>query len=67
MNIHASITPRRVSLAMEQEMFGLANPGFCLHCGEEQEGCEPDAEGYTCDVCERDEVQGAMNVALLIM
>lgn len=29
----------------------LDNPGWCIRCGEEQDGCEPDARGYTCDSC----------------
>lgn len=29
----------------------LDNPGWCIRCGEEQDGCEPDARGYVCDSC----------------
>ena len=32
--------------------------GICLKCGEVQEGCEPDAEGYTCEACGADAVMG---------
>jgi hypothetical protein len=31
--------------------FGLDNPGFCLDCGEEAYGVEPDARRYRCEAC----------------
>ena len=39
--------------------------GFCLACGESQDGCEPDAEHYECVSCGKREVYGAEQ--LLIM
>lgn len=27
--------------------------GFCLHCGAEVYGVEPDAKEYECDVCKK--------------
>ena len=38
--------------------------GFCLACGQDQEGCEPDARGYTCESCGQPEVYGAEEVLL---
>lgn len=38
--------------AVERQMFGLDNPGFCLKCGEEVDGCESDAREYDCDICD---------------
>ena len=35
------LDPDAVLEAAERQMFGDANPGFCLVCGEEQDGCEP--------------------------
>jgi len=32
-------------------MEGTDNPGFCLACGEEVGGCEPDARSYDCASC----------------
>lgn len=29
----------------------LDNPGFCLDCGEECQGVEPDARRYRCESC----------------
>ena len=34
------------------------NRGFCLACGEEAFGVEPDARGYTCDCCGKPKVAG---------
>ena len=33
--------------------------GFCLSCGNEQGGCEPDARNYTCEACDLPKVFGA--------
>ena len=33
--------------------------GFCVACGEEAYGVEPDAEGYTCESCGKRQVFGA--------
>ena len=52
--------------AAEREMFGIDNPGFCLACGDEQDGCEPDASGYPCESCGAMAVYGAQE-ALLYM
>jgi len=34
-----------------REMCGTENPGFCIACGAENDGCEPDASFYTCEEC----------------
>jgi len=51
--------------AVESEMFGTENPGFCLACGEAVEGVEPDARGYTCEVCGRPCVYGAAEILMM--
>ena len=33
--------------------------GFCTACGAEHYGVEPDARGYTCEVCGAPAVYGA--------
>lgn len=58
-------TQDEVLAAIERSHTGLDNPGFCLACGEEQDGCEPDARGYQCDSCGRSEVFGAEEVLLM--
>lgn len=57
--IHASITLDRVVEAVERRNHSLDNPGFCNACGEDFEGCEPDAENYPCESCGESEVFGA--------
>jgi len=37
---------------------GLEYPGYCLACGEEAFGCEPDARNYECEACEERQVFG---------
>lgn len=66
MKIHESITPERVMAACEEQMFGLENPGFCIACGEDADGCEPDARRYQCEVCGQRQVYGAQEVLMMI-
>jgi len=62
--IHKSITIERVTEAVERANEGTDNPGFCVSCGVEQEGCEPDAEKYECDTCGVNAVYGAEQLLL---
>lgn len=41
------------------------NIGFCIACGAEQHGCEPDMQEGTCETCDEKKVYGAEE--LLIM
>lgn len=59
MKMHESITPERIIDAVERRMTTLDNPGFCIACGEEQDGCEPDAREYECESCGENKVYGA--------
>jgi hypothetical protein len=63
---HPSITVERVMEAAQREMFELDNPGFCLICGEEAEGCEPDARNYKCESCGAEQVFGAEEIILSV-
>ena len=65
MKVHSSITPEMICAVVEEQMFGLDNLGFCVSCGHEQEGCEPDAAKYECEECGERAVYGAEQ--LLIM
>lgn len=56
---HPSITPELLQAAGERRMFDLDNPGFCISCGHEQDGCEPDARRYRCESCGDRQVYGA--------
>ena len=43
-------------------MFGTANTGICKECGEDREGCEPDARDYECYGCGARAVDGAEEI-----
>jgi anaerobic ribonucleoside-triphosphate reductase len=45
--------------AVRRSYATLDNPGFCVACGEEADGCEPDAEHYECESCGKHQVFGA--------
>ena len=51
--------------AAEREMFGTENPGFCTCCGEEADGCEPDARDYVCELCGEPAVYGAAELIIM--
>lgn len=59
MKLHESITTDRVIAAVKEGMFSLGNPGICRACGEDADGCEPDARNYVCEVCGEAQVFGA--------
>ena len=40
------------------------NLGFCTACGEEADGCEPDAREYECESCGAYAVYGAEELML---
>lgn len=63
---HPSITIERVLEAAEREMYTLDNPGFCLSCGMEQDGCEPDARRYECENCGEEQVYGAAELLMML-
>jgi hypothetical protein len=63
---HPSVTAERVLEACERSMSSLDNPGFCLSCGLEQDGCEPDARRYQCESCGEHTVYGAEELLLMI-
>lgn len=58
MKVHKSITPERIHDAL-QRYRQLENPGFCVKCGADAYGCEPDAREYTCEECDQPGVYGA--------
>ena len=39
--------------------------GFCLSCGEEASGVEPDARGYVCEACDEKQVYGAEEILIM--
>jgi hypothetical protein len=65
LKLHPSLTQERVQQAAEQGLLDLDNPGFCIDCGADAEGCEPDAERYKCEACGQRSVYGAEQLLLL--
>jgi hypothetical protein len=57
----AKLTMNQILRAVEAD----DSLGFCLECGEEASGVEPDARGNTCESCGEPKVYGAEE--LLIM
>jgi hypothetical protein len=62
MKIHRSITLERLTEAIEADDC----LGFCLACGSEAFGVEPDAEEYECEECGEPEVYGAEQILFFI-
>jgi hypothetical protein len=65
MKIHKSITPERILEACERYSRTTDNPGFCIICGADADGIEPDAEKYDCEACEEPGVYGAEQLLLM--
>jgi hypothetical protein len=63
---HASLTDEVILAAVERRNTSLDNPGFCLICGAEAEGVEPDARNYQCESCGADQVFGAEELMMVI-
>jgi len=55
----SKVTLERVLEAVERGSKSLDNPGFCLACGAEADGVEPDARRYICESCGAPKVYGA--------
>jgi hypothetical protein len=63
---HKSVTDDAIVDAVERSHASLDNPGFCLVCGAEKDGVEPDAENYDCEACGAEQVFGAEELLLRI-
>ena len=60
------VTQYKPSLkACERIILGENTTGFCLACGEEADGVEPDARKYICEVCKAPKVYGAEELVML--
>lgn len=66
LQINGKITGEKVMRAMEAYAQCLDNPGFCIACGAEADGCEPDAREYACEMCGEDQVYGAEEVLMMM-
>ncbi|CAM5656396.1 hypothetical protein MAUB1S_11416 [Mycolicibacterium aubagnense] len=61
---HKSLTLDVIEEACRRRNTSLDNPGFCLSCGFEQGGCEPDAREYECETCGELQVYGAEEILM---
>ena len=61
MKMHASITVDRLMEACESGDY----MGFCIACGNEAYGVEPDARRYVCESCDAKAVYGAEELLLM--
>lgn len=66
MQIHPFITIVRVVEACERGLNTLDNPGICIACGEDADGCEPDARKYECESCGVHAVYGAQELLFML-
>ena len=60
-----TIDPERLIEAVQEQMFGDSNTGFCIACGQEADGCEPDARNYPCESCGERKVYGASELLMM--
>jgi hypothetical protein len=60
------LTVETIAEAVERQMSGTDNPGFCLACGDEADGCEPDARRYECESCGKRAVYGAEELLMYV-
>jgi hypothetical protein len=63
---HKRLTDEFILEAAERSLTTLNSPGLCLVCGNEQEGCEPDARNYECESCGAEQVFGAEELVLVV-
>lgn len=66
MKLHPSLTADRILEACKRRPTTLDNPGFCIACGADAEGVEPDAQHYLCEICGQTEVFGAEELLLFL-
>jgi hypothetical protein len=50
---------------MQEIMFGTSDNGWCIACGEEAYGVEPDARKYECECCEKRAVYGYQELLMM--
>lgn len=67
MKMHKSITEERILDAAERRETSLDNPGFCVACGVDVDGVEPDARKYECECCGARSVYGAEELLMMVL
>jgi hypothetical protein len=64
--VHPSITEERIAEAADRHQTSLDDPGFCILCGADADGVEPDARRYRCEACGERGVYGAQELLMRI-
>ena len=64
--VHKTITTERVMAAVTAGRTRLDDPGFCICCGADALGVEPDVRQYECEICGEAGVYGAEELLLYI-
>lgn len=59
--IHKSLTSDRIMDAVESDDY----IGFCIKCGAEHYGIDPDAIEYSCEACGEESVYGAPELMIM--
>ena len=67
MKLHPSITVERVVEAVMRRDESLDNPGFCVICGADADGVEPDPRRYECESCGEPGVYGASELLIMLV
>ena len=62
MAVETKVTLDMVIQAVEED----DNSGFCLACGDQTYGIEPDAHEYTCESCGEPKVYGAEELLFML-
>lgn len=57
---------KKVHAAALKAMKGLSSPGFCVACGKEHKGVEPDGRKYPCAKCGGLSVYGAEELMMMM-
>ena len=63
-NAAGKIIAKKFSLAKLERAMSEGSIGFCLACGAEAGGVEPDARRYPCEGCGLNYVFGAEEIAM---
>jgi hypothetical protein len=64
---HPSLTDELLWAAARRQMMSLEDPGFCISCGHQQGGVEPDARRHICESCGARQVYGAEELVLSLI
>lgn len=64
--VNPKVTEEVIMEAANRYQTTLDNPGFCIACGCEVGGIEPDAREYECEACGEEAVYGAEELLMEI-